>query len=314
MAAAPQTDSWAARFLRDLEVVRQVSPYTLRNYRQAIAAFSHWKTNDPEKEAPWLELTRDDFRFYLRQLGREGLDRSSIHLRFSALRSLYRYLLREGAVVRTPLRGLVLPRKEKRLPRFLQEEQVAQLVEAPLPPPHAEQPANDSRSLGDDLRDAAILEFIYSGGLRVSELCGLTVQNLDSVTRQVRVLGKGRKERLLPMGVPAWDALEKYWTATEHPRRPAWPVFLARAGLPAPVRPLTVQRRLKRHLARAGLDPNLTPHKLRHSFATHLLDRGADLRSVQELLGHSRLATTEVYTHVTTERLKRAYESAHPRA
>jgi integrase/recombinase XerC len=314
MAGEPPTDSWAARFFRELEVVRHVSPHTLRNYRQAIAAFSQWKTNAPDQEAPWLELSRDDFRAYLRQLGRQELDRSSIHLRFSALRSFYRYLLREGAVSRAPLKGLVLPRREKRLPRFLQEGQVARLVEAPLPTPGARPPKADSRSMADNLRDAAILEFIYSAGLRVSELCGLTVGQLDPATRQVRVLGKGRKERLLPMGTPAWEALEHYWQVTRHPRRPDWPVFLSRSGLPAPVRPLTVQRRLKRHLARAGLDPQLTPHKLRHSFATHLLDRGADLRSVQELLGHSRLATTEVYTHVTTERLKRAYESAHPRA
>ncbi len=314
MAGEQTPDSWAARFLRELEVVRQVSPYTLRNYRQAIAAFSQWKTQDAGREAPWPELTRDDFRSYLRQLGRQELDRSSIHLRFSALRSLYRYLLREGVVARSPLRGLILPRREQRLPIFLQEDQVARLVAAPLPPPSAIPANGDARSMGDALRDAALLEFIYSAGLRVSELCGLTVQNLDQATRQVRVMGKGRKERLLPMGMPAWDALEQYWKVTQHPRHLTWPVFLARAGLPAPIRPLTVQRRLKLHLARAGLDPDLTPHKLRHSFATHLLDRGADLRSVQELLGHSRLATTEVYTHVTTERLKRAYESAHPRA
>ncbi len=288
------------------------SPCTVRNYRQALEEFSLWKTGTENEEPRWTQLTRDDFRSYVRHLGRSGLGRSTIQLRFSALRGLYRFLLRLGEVEQIPLRGLSLPRLQKRLPRFLQKEQVVQLLEAPTPSDQTETEGTPSNN-GAGLRDAALLEFIYTAGLRISEVCGLRVEDLDLATRQVRVCGKGRKIRILPVGEPALEALTRYWSAVQHPRVSNWPLFLAGKG-PESIRPLTVQRRLKRHLAQCGLAPDITPHKLRHSFATHLLDGGADLRSVQELLGHTRLSTTEVYTHVSTDRLKRAYESAHPRA
>jgi integrase/recombinase XerC len=164
------------------------------------------------------------------------------------------------------------------------------------------------------LRDVAILETIYSCGLRISELCGLKAEDLNWSEQTVRVAGKGRKERLVPIGAPALEAIRVYWRQLPQVPTGAMPVFLARAERPAPIYPRLVQLRLKRYLALAGLDPQLTPHKLRHSYATHLLDAGADLRSVQELLGHAHLATTQIYTHITTERLKRAYDQAHPRA
>lgn len=211
------------------------------------------------------------------------------------------------------MRRLSLPRLQKRLLRFLQKQQVEVLLNAPLSTV-ATAGVSATAADGDGLRDAALLEFIYSAGLRVSEVCRLHVEDLDMANREIRVRGKGRKERLLPVGQPAIDALGLYWTAIQHPRLSDWPLFLARTGIPNAIRPVTVQRRLKRHLASCGLAADITPHKLRHSFATHLLDGGADLRSVQELLGHARLGTTEIYTHVTTDRLKRAYESAHPRA
>jgi integrase/recombinase XerC len=159
-----------------------------------------------------------------------------------------------------------------------------------------------------------MLELLYSCGLRISELCGLRVEDLDWSGQVVRVRGKGRQERLAPVGAPALEAIRAYWHRLGTAPGFGAPVFLASPSGAAPVLPRTVQLRLKQHLAAAGLDPSLTPHKLRHSFATHLLDAGADLRSVQELLGHAHLATTQVYTHVTTERLKRAYDQAHPRA
>ena len=163
-------------------------------------------------------------------------------------------------------------------------------------------------------RDVAILETIYSCGLRVSELCGLLAGDLDWPERLVRVRGKGKKERLLPVGEPALQAIHNYWGTLKRPPTALEPVFFAETRRVAPVRPLQLSRRLKKYLALAGLDPGLTPHKLRHSYATHMLDAGADLRSVQELLGHAHLVTTQVYTHVTTERLKKAYDAAHPRA
>jgi integrase/recombinase XerC len=163
-------------------------------------------------------------------------------------------------------------------------------------------------------RDTAILETIYSCGLRISELCGLRAEDLDWSERLVRVRGKGRKERLVPIGEPALKAIENYWSVL--PQRPAGTeaIFQSHSIKTGPLSPGLLQQRLKKYLLLAGLDPHLTPHKLRHSYATHLLDAGADLRSVQELLGHAHLVTTQVYTHVTTDRLKRAYDAAHPRA
>jgi integrase/recombinase XerC len=163
-------------------------------------------------------------------------------------------------------------------------------------------------------RDVAILETIYSCGLRISELCGLRMEDINWGEQLVRVRGKGRKERVLPIGGHALKAIDTYWQRLPHPPSPAEPVFLSSNKSRAPMVPRTLQLRLKHYLEIAKLDPNLTPHKLRHSYATHLLDAGADLRSVQELLGHAHLVTTQVYTHVTTERLKRAYDEAHPRA
>jgi site-specific recombinase XerD len=160
----------------------------------------------------------------------------------------------------------------------------------------------------------AILETIYSCGLRVSELCGLNAEDVDWPGQLVRVRGKGKKERLVPIGQPALEAIERYWRLLPRPPTGAAPVFQSENKARTPVRPGMIARRLKHYLALAGLDPALTPHKLRHSFATHLLEAGADLRSVQELLGHAHLVTTQVYTHVSTERLKRAYDAAHPRA
>src|SRR6185295_10817266 len=164
------------------------------------------------------------------------------------------------------------------------------------------------------LRDIAILETIYSCGLRVSELCGLQADDIDWNERVVRVRGKGKKERLVPIGEPALKTIEAYWSKLSLPPAGAAPVFLSDKQGQQPIYPRLLQLRLKRYLEIAGLDPHLTPHKLRHSYATHLLDAGADLRSVQELLGHAHLVTTQVYTHITTERLKKAYEKAHPRA
>jgi integrase/recombinase XerC len=163
-------------------------------------------------------------------------------------------------------------------------------------------------------RDVAVLETIYSCGLRISELCGLLAEDINFSEQIVRVRGKGKKERLVPIGEPALKAIQDYWAQLPAPPLGAQPVFHADTRKAAPLSPLQLSRRLKTYLAVAGLDPHLTPHKLRHSYATHLLDAGADLRSVQELLGHAHLATTQIYTHVTTERLKKAYEAAHPRA
>ena len=218
----------------------------------------------------------------------------------------------------TPIKNIQLPKLERRLPRFLTAEQMNGLLNAPLLE-FAEQ-SKVAKEKGEEIdrtiyfRDAAILETIYSCGLRVSELCGLRMEDLDSSERLIRVRGKGKKERITPIGDHALQAINYYWKGLGSIPERAQPVFWTSRNQARPVAARVVQARLKRYLARAGLDPELTPHKLRHSYATHLLDGGADLRSVQELLGHAHLVTTQVYTHVSIERLKKAYDSAHPRA
>jgi integrase/recombinase XerC len=183
-----------------------------------------------------------------------------------------------------------------------------------LPPAGSTKKPLKAKALFACRRDVAILETIYSCGLRVSELCGLQAGDIDWNEQLVRVRGKGKKERLVPIGKTALNAIENYWGLLPEPPAGTAPVFLAKPGKPGPISPRLLQLRLKKLLAVAGLDPNMTPHKLRHSYATHLLDAGADLRTVQELLGHAHLVTTQVYTHLSTERLKRAYAAAHPRA
>ena len=307
-------DAMVASFLDYLQTEAGASPYTRRNYRQALTEFSHWYEGERKQVPDWLRLKKIDFRAYLRFLGRGNLSRSAIQLRFSALRSFYKHLMRRGKLDASPIRDISLPKKEKRLPQFLTPAQMLKLLEAPLRELDAAREEDEEVDPVPYLRDAAILEVIYSCGLRVSELCGLRVLDLDQAERLIRVRGKGKKERQLPIGKPALAAIAHYWAVLEHPPTGEMPVFLANPNDLRPVYPRLVQLNLKHYLEAAGLDPALTPHKLRHSYATHLLNAGADLRSVQELLGHENLVSTQVYTHLTTGRLKKAYDAAHPRA
>ncbi len=308
-------DPWIDKFLAHLATDRGASLYTRRNYRQSLNEFFRWHRKDRQQPPLWTDLQRDDLRSYLRCLGRGKLGRAAIQLRFSALRSFYKFLTRSGVITTSPIRNLALPKLEKRLPKFLTAQQMLDLLDAPLRELKTLR-ANPAAKVDPApwLRDVAILETIYSCGLRVSELCGLLAEDINRDERIVRVRGKGKKERLVPIGGPALEAIRNYWGTLPQPPAGDAPVFLANSRNLRPMYPRLVQLRLKRHLAAAGLDPRLTPHKLRHSYATHLLDAGADLRSVQELLGHAHLVTTQVYTHLTTERLKRAYDAAHPRA
>lgn len=326
---------WIDRFAQHLTTERGASAYTIRNYTQTLGEFVQWHQEERQQPPAWTTLQRDDFRAYLRYLGRNKLSRAAIQLRFSALRTFYKFLIRRGVLENSPIKNISLPKLEKRLPRFLTVEQLKSLLEAPLKGGfeggstsdaggmESRKSANEpgrGRGRGRPVepavpyRDVAILETIYSCGLRIGELCGLRVEDIHWSEQLVRVRGKGKKERQVPIGEPALQAIETYWT--QLPNRPGStePVFLRSEDGTEPIRARTMQLRLKRYLAIAGLDPKLTPHKLRHSYATHLLDAGADLRSVQELLGHAHLVTTQVYTHVTTDRLKKAYDAAHPRA
>jgi len=317
-------DDWIDQFAQHLTTDRGASAYTVRNYTQTLGEFHRWHQQERQQPPTWRSLQRDDFRAYLRHLGRDKLGRAAIQLRFSALRTFYKFLIRRGAVESSPIKNISLPKLEKRLPRFLTAKQMEDLLKAPLldrkrPPADGKLKKPRGRPVGSvevgvPERDVAILETIYSCGLRISELCGLRVDDLNWNEQLVRVRGKGRKERQVPIGAPALQAVELYWKLLPNPPASGEPVFLRSSKKTAPIQPRRLQARLKRYLEIAGLDPHLTPHKLRHSYATHLLDAGADLRSVQELLGHAHLATTQVYTHVTTERLKKAYDKAHPRA
>ncbi len=311
----PVPDEWVEQFLGYLSGERAASVYTQRNYRQALVEFGRWHERERQRPPAWTALQRDDFRNYLRYLGRGELGRAAIQLRFSALRSFYKFLARRGQIETSPIKNLAMPKRAQALPQFLTVPQMLDLLDAPRKEESARAAgADDPAATLRSFRDVAILETIYSCGLRIAELCGLAASDVNWPEQLIRARGKGKKERLLPIGAPALAAIEMYWSRL--PSRPAGdePVFLGQPERRRPLSPRTLQLRLKRYLAIAGLDPALTPHKLRHSYATHLLDAGADLRSVQELLGHAHLATTQVYTHLTTERLKRAYDQAHPRA
>ena len=314
------SDERIDEFVQHLTGDRGASTYTVRNYTQALHECFAWHVAERQGPPAWESLQRDDFRTYLRSLGRNKLSHAAIQLRFSALRTFYKFLIRRGRLAQSPIKNISLPKKGRALPQFLTKRQMEDLLEAPATELKRrcgpEQPRGPGRPANpaDFHRDKAILETIYSCGLRISELCGLRANDLDWSEQLVRVRGKGKKERLAPIGEPALQAIRAYWDHLAAPPDNDGPVFLNHREPPGPMAPRVVQLRLKRYLVAAGLDPTLTPHKLRHSYATHMLDAGADLRSVQELLGHAHLVTTQVYTHVTTERLKKAYAAAHPRA
>jgi tyrosine recombinase XerC len=313
----PARDEWVEEFRDYLVAERNASALTLRNYLHALRAFHVWHTGDAAKPCLWGDLEPLVFRRYLMELTERKCQRATIFLRMSALRSFYRYLYRHGKVSGNPLADVKLPKRTRPLPRFLTVAQVGELLKAPLAalkdPP--DEPRERAKAQQAALRDCAILEFLYSTGVRVHELAQLNIGDVEFIGEIARVRGKGKKERLVPIGSPAIKALRTYLTARgESPTsRGNTPLFVnVRDG--GRLSPRAVQMLLKKYLIATGLPADITPHKLRHSFATHLLDAGADLRSVQELLGHANISTTQIYTHVTAERLKKVYEQAHPRA
>ena len=309
---------WPEQFFRFLENEKDASIYTLRNYRQALGGFADWYRNENGQTAPWENLKRDTFRIFLRHLGRRNFSQAAIRLRFSAINSFYKYLMRRGLLEVSPVKGLTLPKPAKRLPQFMSIEQMVQLLNAPEAEYRTKVLANEGTNKKIQktpyLRDRAILETIYSCGLRIGEICQMLSGEIDANELVVNVHGKGKKERQVPIGKTAVEAIQSYWLRLDTPPETNEPVFFASEKNRSPIYPRLIQLRLKNYLNACSLDPALTPHKLRHSYATHMLDAGADLRSVQEMLGHSNLATTQIYTHVTTERIKHAYNKAHPHA
>jgi integrase/recombinase XerC len=296
--ASHKKDPLSEEFLRYLTNERNASPRTLKAYRQALTAFR------TENQTPWKKCRGDDFRNYLFAIAKRGQARSYVRLQFSALRTFYQFLAARKGLRGNPVREVQLPKIEKKLPLVLTRQQVEELLAAPT---------RDSKSRSAPawmpLRDVSIMELFYSSGLRLSELAALDVGNVDLYTESVRVFGKGRKERVCPVGLPALEAISRYRAAANvH----SGPLFINKSRTRISTRSIWLI--LKRYLRFTSIPISISPHKLRHSFATHMLDRGADLRSVQALLGHASLSTTQIYTHVTTERLKKAYANAHPRA
>ena len=277
-------------FLRHLEVEKHASPHTIRAYRADLADFTR-------SVGVVRDATARDVRAWLASLHARGLDATSVGRKLAAVRSLYRFLARRGVVRHNPGREVRAPRPARKLVTFLPAEEATAVV--------------DARGMGGASRerDVAILEMLYATGLRVSELTGLDLDAIDRDARTVRVLGKGGKERMVPYGAPAARALDTYLG-----RRVvgSGPVFVNHRGGRLTVR--SVHTIVRRRAAAAGIGRRVSPHTLRHTFATHLLDSGADLRMIQELLGHSRLSTTQRYTHVSTAQLLKTYEAAHPRA
>ena len=306
--------NWPGQFFRFLSNEKDASVYTQRNYRQALDEFEQWYRDTNESPVRWSELERNDFRLFLRQLGRRELSQAAIRLRFSALNSFYKFLMRRGLVESSPVKDVTLPKPAKRLPQFLTIDQMNALLDAPMRELSVKDGTKRKVSQVPSLRDRAILETIYSCGLRIGEICRMLAGEIEPDDLVVNVHGKGKKERQVPIGRPAVEAIRLYWERLAKPPALDEPVFFASEKKRNAIYPRLVQLRLKKYLTVCGLDPTLTPHKLRHSYATHMLDAGADLRSVQEMLGHANLTTTQVYTHVTTERIKRAYDEAHPRA
>jgi integrase/recombinase XerC len=290
------------QFLRHLRFERNLSPHTLRAYEGDLARFVAFQGS----EAALLSSPPDPARMrrFLAELHAGGAQKSSVARLLACLRTFYDYHVRLGAIETNPVRAIRTPRLDKKLPNFLDEDEAARLLDAV------------SGDTFTDLRDRALLETLYGGGLRVGEATGLDLQDYQPDGGLALVRGKGGKERLSPLGSSAAQAVEAYLperaVRVERLRTASDALFINKNGTRLNVR--SVRRILDRRASLAGIRKEISPHTLRHSFATHLLNRGADLRAVQELLGHANLTTTQIYTHVSTHRLKEVYDRAHPRA
>ena len=306
-----------AAFLDHLAHERRLSQYTLRNYRHAVVNFFQWLRNDLgeaedlDREITLNELqsrnfSRKNIRDYVIEQQRR-LARRTLHNHVSGLRNFFLYCLKQEWIDKNPFSGLVLPKLAKTLPKFLNEKQCLDLIKGP-----SRLLQSETITPEEACRDQLMLELLYGAGFRVSELVALDYGRIDWGQGIARILGKGRKERLCPLGQAAMVCLDFFKNNFASATGPEDPILIEPNGKRLTVR--RVQLLLKKYLSLADLPMDITPHKLRHSFATHLLNNGADLRVVQDLLGHASLSTTQIYTHLTVERLKKVYQQAHPRA
>ena len=315
-------DRCVKHFIQYMATERNASPHTVRSYLIDIGQFvRHTWGEDASPPFSWAKVDRFNARRFLVQLQKTGRAATTTGRKVSSLRSFFRFLEREDYVAQNPFSAVMSPKRPRGLPEVLSAAEVGRLIRAPLKMCESPAAAGDDRRARKEYaahRDTAIVEVLYSTGMRVGELMGVRDKHIDFLSGVIKVYGKGRKERLCPVGAPACKALkelvtrrDRLWPATD--KTPGGRhVFLNQMGRPMTAR--SVERLLKKYLVAANLNPNLSPHALRHSFATHMLDAGADLRSVQELLGHASLSTTQIYAHVSIEHLRKVYEETHPRA
>ena len=305
------------RFRSYLATERNASEHTVEAYTSDIADFATRIRGDAEFD-DWATVDRDQARSFVMSLHESGEKKRSIQRKLSALRTFFRFLIREEVVAANPFSRLPAIKADHPLPEVMNIGEVERLIAAV--DAYWRAAVDEERSRPQDAafssaRDAALVELIYSGGLRISEAMGANYGDVDWGRHILLVRGKGKKERLAPIGAPALAALRRYLSLRRNAgggRDNLSPLFINRFG--ERLTPRSFQRNLKFYLFTANLPPDLTPHKLRHSFATHLLDAGADLRSVQELLGHKNLSTTQIYNHISTERMKNVYKKSHPHA
>jgi integrase/recombinase XerC len=295
----PGLSGHRAAFLRYLDRERNASKHTVRAYANDLAQFEAHLEAELGRPPRLGEIDHLMVRAFLARLHRDGVRKVSASRKLASLKTFFRYLCREGILERNPARALLSPRLEKKIPAHLEESEVAGLVEVPGDAPAA-------------VRARAILELLYGTGIRCAELIGLDVADVDLAGRTVRVLGKGSKERIVPFGAPAGRALARYLEVRAEARPRSAAVFVnARGGR---LTDRWVRKIVSERVRQLALARHLSPHSLRHSFATHLLERGADLRSIQELLGHASLKTTQRYTHVNARHILEIYKKTHPRA
>ena len=294
-------DKWIQRYILFLRAERSASVHTLRAYQFDLKNFLAFVNEKYPNAASFSKTTRLIVRDYLSELHQQGHERATLLRSIAILRAFFKYLVREDILPQTPFIGLPMPKREKRLPRFLSEEEMRRLLSFPY-----------KARTKSGLRDMALLEFLYSSGLRISELCQLDVEDVDVWTGMVRVFGKGSRERLVPVGETAQKAIHAYIESRPKALRRGVALFLNPRGFRLSDR--GARGIVAKWVHTAALRQKISPHSFRHSFATHLLNRGCDLRSVQEMLGHRNLSTTQNYTHVTTDHLKKVYDQAHPRA
>ncbi len=290
-------------FLEYIKIERNLSEHTVRNYGVDLGQFYEYLSSQGEQELfPYL-VEHGTIRSFMAVLSERGISKQTIARKTAALRSFYKYLLKRGRIESNPAQSIRTPKLEKKLPVFLSVEDIERLLVAP----------DAETFIG--VRDKAILELLYSAGLRTFELVGLNHEDIDISRQTIRTRGKGMKERINPIGRYATEALQEYIRAKyQHPdyiKFDQSAVFVNFRGSRLTTR--SIRRMLGGYVSIAGLSYEVTPHTLRHSFATHLLQRGADLRIVQELLGHENLSSTQVYTHITSDEMKEIYDRAHPR-